>query len=81
MISFYDISSDEDGEIVSWLWDFGDGVTSSEQQTKYSYSDNGTYLVSLTVYDDLGASNKQIYEIQVANVGPTASFSYSPKFR
>jgi len=78
-ITFYDISSDEDGEIVKWLWDFGDGVTNSNQQTTYSYSDNGNYLISLTVYDDLGASDTQIYEIQVDNVGPTAYFSYTPK--
>ena len=34
---------------VSWLWDFGDGATSTSQNPSHTYSTSGTYTVSLTV--------------------------------
>jgi PKD repeat protein len=37
------------GEITSWLWDFGDGLTSTEQNPSHTYTEVGTYTVSLTV--------------------------------
>ena len=45
-ISFTDIST---GDVVSYLWDFGDGVTSTEMNPVHSYSQVGKYLVKLTV--------------------------------
>lgn len=37
------------GEIDSWLWDFGDGKTSSKRNPSYTYMHAGRYTVSLTV--------------------------------
>ena len=48
-------SSDEDGQIVSYAWNFGDGKTSSEKNPKHSYDKEGTYIVTLEVVDDKGA--------------------------
>ncbi|RLF59258.1 MAG: hypothetical protein DRN27_03200, partial [Thermoplasmata archaeon] len=78
LITFNDSSYDSDGTIVSWYWDFDDGNTSTSQNTTHSYADNGTYLVSLTVTDDDGASNSTIKPITILNIGPTANFSYVP---
>ena len=36
-------------DIVSWLWDFGDGTTSTVQSPEHTYTDEGTYSVTLTV--------------------------------
>ena len=47
-ISFEDRSS---GNIVSWLWDFGDGQTSISRNPAHTYSSPGLYSVSLTVTD------------------------------
>jgi PKD repeat protein len=58
-VIFKDQSTDKDGFIVSWFWDFGDGKTSSEQNPKYMYSAYGTYTVTLTVIDDGGAITSQ----------------------
>ncbi|UCC26044.1 MAG: S8 family serine peptidase [Gemmatimonadales bacterium] len=54
--SFTDTSSDPDGTIVSWLWDFGDGTTSSERNPTHAYGASGDRLVRLTVTDDAGAT-------------------------
>ena len=51
-IQFTDTSTDPDGEIVAWLWDFGDGTTSTEQNPTHRYKKGGVYTVTLTVTDD-----------------------------
>lgn len=47
-------SNDTDGTITSYLWDFGDGNTSSAANPSHAYSSTGTYNVSLTVTDNDG---------------------------
>lgn len=39
--------------INSWLWDFGDGSTSTEQNPEHTYEDAGRYSVTLTVSNSL----------------------------
>ena len=54
---FTDRSTDRDGSIVSWYWEFGDGATSTEQHPSHTYpSDFTDWLVTLTVTDDQGAT-------------------------
>ena len=50
-------SSDSDGTIVDYAWDFGDGALGSGESTTHSYSQPGTYTVTLTVTDDDGATD------------------------
>ncbi len=54
---FIDKSSDIDGAIVSWFWNFGDGKTSAERNPRHRYIRSGNYSVTLTVTDDKGGSN------------------------
>lgn len=44
----------------SYLWDFGDGRTSTEPSPVHTYSSRGTYTVSLKVTDDRGNTESQI---------------------
>ncbi|MEJ2113106.1 MAG: PKD domain-containing protein, partial [Flavobacteriaceae bacterium] len=56
-VNFTDTSLDNDGTIVSWSWDFGDGNFSSNQSPTHIYSADTNYTVSLTVTDDIGATD------------------------
>jgi mono/diheme cytochrome c family protein len=51
--------SDETNVIVSYLWDFGDGteVYTEASTVEHTYTQQGTYIVSLTVTDDEGDTN------------------------
>lgn len=44
-------SDQSTGDVVAWLWDFGDGQTSAERNPLHEYAGAGTYTVSLTVTD------------------------------
>jgi len=54
-IDFTDLSSDSDGSIVSWSWDFGDDNMSTEQNPSHNYPVSDDYVVTLTITDDDGA--------------------------
>lgn len=54
--AFTDTSSDPDGEVVSWAWDFGDGNISTDPDPLHTYAETGSYDVVLEVADALGAT-------------------------
>jgi PKD repeat protein len=53
-VEFGDRSFDDDGRIVAWRWDFGDGTGSADQNPVHAYAAPGSYQVTLTVTDDFG---------------------------
>jgi len=55
----------DEGEIVSYEWDFGDDSVASGETVTHTYAANGTYTVTLTVTDDLGATNSTSISITV----------------
>jgi PKD repeat protein len=54
-VSFTDLSHYDP---TSWVWDFGDGQTSTEQNPTHAYSVVGTHTVSLTVSNETGSETK-----------------------
>jgi len=50
------LSFDSDGSIVSWSWNFGDGNVANGEITTHAYSSIGTFLVTLIVTDNQGAT-------------------------
>lgn len=77
-ISFIDTSIDHDGEIEHWLWNFGDGSTSTERNPTHNYDSRGDYNVTLNVWDDTGDMDKASKILSIVNVGPTADFLLVP---
>jgi PKD repeat protein len=57
--TFTDQSTDPDGTVASWRWDFGDGATSTQRNPSRRYASAGQYTVTLRVTDDDGATDTQ----------------------
>jgi len=70
-------SYDPDGTITSYFWNFGDGTNATGMIVTHSYADNGTYVVTLTVTDDDGATASANATKTVLNRPPVASFTES----
>ena len=58
-------STDDDGDIVSYAWDFGDSGTSDEAEETHTYAEAGTYTIELTVTDDDGDTDTATEEVAV----------------
>jgi len=72
-VAFTDGSSDPDGTVVSRLWEFGDGTTSTEPNPTHTFGGADTYLVRLTVTDDDGDEGSTGRAIVVQS-GPGGTF-------
>ncbi|MGB2983247.1 MAG: PKD domain-containing protein [Candidatus Bipolaricaulia bacterium] len=68
-----------EGEIVSYLWTFGDGGSESGPLVEHTYNEDGTYEARLTIIDGRGYSTSTLMTIHALNPLPTAGFSYTPK--
>jgi PKD repeat protein len=78
-VDFTDTSSDPDGTVVAWNWDFGDGNTSTQQDPSHTYAAAGDYAVTLTVADNDGETGTatQAVSVSASNQTPTANFTSS----
>ena len=81
------LSTDSDGIIKTYEWDFGDGGSGSGKSVSHTYSAAGTFTVVLRVTDDNGAQATAQKTITVTaasgggttgGTGPTASFTATP---
>src|SRR4030042_377243 len=71
-------SSDEDGTIVSYGWNFGDGGTGSGVTATHTYNEPGNYKVTLTVTDDDGTQDTCDKEVVIKkNKKPDSKIEYS----
>ena len=72
-------SYDPDGEIVSYAWEYGDGVTGTGVMTSYRYDVQGTYEVVLTIRDNDGGVRTATTQLTITNdagTGGTISRHY-----
>ncbi|MCG8372641.1 MAG: ThuA domain-containing protein [Balneolales bacterium] len=75
---FGNLSSDPDFDFLTYSWDFnGDNIEdSSEENPSFTYTETGSYLVTLTVTDPEGASSVAQIQIVVGNTAPVVTIDY-----
>jgi formylglycine-generating enzyme required for sulfatase activity/PKD repeat protein len=78
-VQLTDQSSDPDGQLASWKWEFGDGTTSTDRNPSHTYSRKGTFTVKLTVTDNAGLTGAKTLSLTVVNLAPDTSFSFEPQ--
>ncbi len=54
-VGFSGANSVDDGYILTYVWDFGDGIKSAGKVVYHTYKEPGNYTVTLVVYDNEGA--------------------------
>jgi PKD repeat protein len=59
---------------TSWMWNFGDGQTSTEQNPAHTYAKEGTYTVSLTAKNAFGTDSKVLTDLIKVGKGPAVDF-------
>jgi PKD repeat protein len=63
------MSSDADGSIASYLWDWGDGSAKGAGSTAtHTYASPGTYTITLTVTDNSGGTGSVAHDVDVSSV-------------
>ena len=80
VVTFTDGSTDADGDQLSYVWDFGDGQSSTAKNPQHTYeAKNASYTVKLTVNDGKLASEEftQNVTVTMENNSPVAKFSVS----
>ncbi|PEG01016.1 collagenase [Bacillus cereus] len=60
-----DGTESENGKVISYLWNFGDGTTSTEANPTHVYGEKGTYTVELIVKDSRGKESKEQTKVTV----------------
>ncbi|MEO1271106.1 MAG: PKD domain-containing protein, partial [Myxococcota bacterium] len=67
--------STDDGQVVAWNWDLGDGRQTSGESIEHTYSAVGVYTVTLTVIDDSGLQDDDVLIVRVdqPNMPPRAT--------
>ncbi len=68
------------GVLTDYLWDFGDGTSSTEFEPTHVYDEPGIYTVSLTATNSLGCTGTDINTNYVQVIGPDVNFGWDTTF-
>ncbi|MBN1677008.1 MAG: PKD domain-containing protein [Candidatus Thermoplasmatota archaeon] len=71
VVSGENSKSPEGAEIVSYEWNFGDGMSGIGVEATHTYTANGTYTITLTVFDSQGDSDSASIEVKVKRDSPS----------
>ena len=64
---------DNDGDPITYHWDFGNGDSSNEANPSYSYQSPGVFTATLTVKDNQGKENQASFKVVAGNERPSLS--------
>ncbi|MCW4049784.1 MAG: PKD domain-containing protein [Candidatus Bathyarchaeota archaeon] len=70
-------SSDSDGIIISYKWDFGDGDSSTKPVAYHTFNQDGIFTVSLTVKDNKNAKSTKSKTLVIVDLDPAPNFDAS----
>ncbi|HQC11852.1 MAG TPA: PKD domain-containing protein, partial [Methanoregulaceae archaeon] len=70
-------TDNSENNVNAWLWDFGDGTTSDEQNPTHTFTGIGEYTVELTVWNDCGTDSTYA-PITTSCLEPVAAFTADP---
>lgn len=76
LVAFTDRST---GGPTSWVWDFGDGLTSPQQNPQHRYAFGGSYPVTLVATNAAGSS--RVSKLVIVVAPPVARFTYAQSGR
>lgn len=71
VVTFKNLSTDSDGSVVAYLWDFGDGAGSTSSSPRHTYAGVGLFNVKLTVTDDDGAQRSVTRQVPTLDLSGT----------
>ncbi|MEW2313685.1 PQQ-dependent sugar dehydrogenase [Streptomyces bauhiniae] len=66
-------TTDQDGDTLTYHWDFGDGTSSTAANPSHTYRQNGTYTATLTAKDPSGRTGSAAVRVVVGNTAPTVT--------
>lgn len=77
LVQFTDLSQANSGQLTSWVWDFGNGKTSTDQHPTITYPESGSFPVSLLVKNEFGCTDNVIRQNLIKVQAPDVSFDGS----
>ncbi|MFI6348064.1 ThuA domain-containing protein [Streptomyces sp. NPDC050560] len=66
--------SDEDGDDLTYSWDFGDGSTADGADAQHTYTKDGSYAATVTATDSTGRTGSASVYVVVGNTAPKVTF-------
>jgi len=75
-ITFRDETTEGEGSLFSWNWNFGDTQTSTGQNPAHTYADSGLYVVELITSDIYGCTDTTEREV-IIRLTPDVDFSFT----
>jgi len=74
---FFSDFSTPTGQITTWFWNFGDSITSNQQNPSHFYNNQGSFTITLTILDQSGCADTIRKEISVTLL-PQVPTAFSP---